>query len=329
MQSTFGVLGALLVATAVVTVDESESSARTTASQPTAHGPARATRVTAELSSDPANNVTEIARVQAHLAQVERELLAADVSHLTDRRRANRMQHIAVLRQYRERGLFPHNHVAAEQTPVFIDEHDTHCAVGYLLAQSGHDALARKIARERNLARVPELVDEPELVAWLNEAGLTMEEAARIQPWYGPGPVPQPSNTTDNDYAVATAVAAGLSGGVIAWNLLADREGSSWWLPGALGVGVGLADGALALGGISKNSVRALDGHGKNVSETLIGVNAAMGLLSTIVGVRTFVLGRTSTSTDPVGNGHAAALLELAPWTAPAGGNGLRVAIRF
>lgn len=317
MQKMFGVLGVMLVATGVGPISEPEPPARETAVQPV-------------VASDPANNATEISRIQAHLAQVERELLAADVSHLSEQQRANRMQHIAVLRQYRERGVFPHNHVADEQTPVFIDEHDTHCAVGYLLARSGHDALARKIASERNLAKVPELVDEPELVAWLNEAGLTVAEAARIQPWYGPVTGPLPSNNTDKDYAVATAVAAGVSGGVIAWNLLADREGSSWWLPGALGVGIGLADGALALGGVSKNSVRATDdGSNKQVSDVLIGVNAGLGVISAIVGVRTFTLGGKSASTDQVGSGNGAALLELAPWTAPTGGNGLRVAIRF
>jgi len=277
---------------------------------------------------DPGNNPAEIARIQAHLAQVERELLAADVSHFSPQQRANRLHHIAVLRQYRERGVFPHNHVSSERTPVFIDEHDTHCAVGYLLAQSGHGELARRISNERNLARVPELADEPELVAWLEKAGLSVAEAARIQPWYGPSPSPSPTQSTDNSYAVATAVAAGVSGGAVVWNLLSDRQGSSWWVPGAVGLAVGVADGAFALGGHLGNSDRAADLPDPKNSDAMIGVNVAMGLVSAVMGARTLALGRSDRPADPVSN-DGAATLEIAPWTAPRGGSGFRLAVRF
>ena len=278
--------------------------------------------VASAVPGDPGSHPAEIARIRAHLAQVERELLAADVSHLTPQQRASRMHHIAVLRQYRERGVFPHNHVTDERTPVFIDEHDTHCAVGYLLKQSGQGELARRIATERNLARVPELAEEPELAAWLQEAGLTVAEAARIQPTYG-----GQSRSEVGGYGVATAVAAGATGGVIAWNLVSDREGSAWWLPGAVGVVVGFADGALALAGAVSNELD--DGGNPEVSRTLIGVNAAMGLVSAVVGVRTFSLGRADRTSADQTSGTGNALLEIAPWTAPRGGSGLRLALRF
>lgn len=128
----------------------------------------------------------EIARIRTHLMQVEEELLSADVRHLSVAQRENRAHHIEVLREYRNRGIFPHNHQRlGRRVPVFIDEHGTHCAVGYLIAQSGREDLARRIADERNLARVPDLIDMPELVAWLDRAGLSVQEAARIQPTYG------------------------------------------------------------------------------------------------------------------------------------------------
>src|SRR5688572_2623876 len=68
---------------------------------------------------------TEVTRIQAHLAQVERELRSRDVSALAPGPRAARAGHIEALRAYRLRGLFPHNHVVPERRPVFVDPHGT------------------------------------------------------------------------------------------------------------------------------------------------------------------------------------------------------------
>jgi hypothetical protein len=107
------------------------------------------------------------------------------------------------LRDYREDGVFPENHRRPCNTPVFVDEKGTHCAVGHLLALSGHGALVEKIATERNLATVRELSNEPELVAWLEAAGLTLEEAALIQPGYQPA-CSSPQSCFCRPYAPAT-----------------------------------------------------------------------------------------------------------------------------
>jgi hypothetical protein len=55
------------------------------------------------------------------------------------------------------------------------------------LDMSGESELVRRIARERNHARVRELADEPRLAAWLAAVGLSLEEAAAIQPSYYTG----------------------------------------------------------------------------------------------------------------------------------------------
>jgi hypothetical protein len=47
----------------------------------------------------------------------------------------------------------------------------------------------RRIAGERNHARVRELADEPRLAAWLRAAGISLKEAAAIQPSYCSRPV--------------------------------------------------------------------------------------------------------------------------------------------
>src|SRR5215510_12906327 len=56
--------------------------------------------------------------------------------------------------------------------------------MAHLLELGGEGELVRRIARERNNAWVRELGDEPRLLAWLAAAGLTVEEAAAIQPAY-------------------------------------------------------------------------------------------------------------------------------------------------
>ena len=276
-------------------------------------------RMPSEATSrrDEPRDPAEIVRIRAHLLQAERELLVANVSSLSPRQLHNRARHIETLRRYREQGVFPHNHVVSDRrVPVFIDEHGTHCAVGHLIAQSGKTQLARRISAQRNLARVPELTDERELVAWLDDAGLSLAEAARIQPTYGP-------RRDETRYPLFTAAAVGAAAGVSALNLMADREGSTWWLPGALGLASGAAAGTVAL--LAHRDDRPND----DINSRLIGVNVAAGLLSGFVGTRALVLGRADQ--DRVGNqsGAPGALqLSLAPWTST-DGIGASVHLRF
>jgi hypothetical protein len=275
---------------------------------------------------DEAARAAEIARIRTHLMQVEEELLSADVRHLSLAQRENRAHHIQVLRAYRNRGVFPHNHqVAGQPVPVFIDEHGTHCAVGFLIAQSGHEALARRIAAERNLARVRELVDIPELVEWLEDAGLSVHEAARIQPAYGwPGPG-EPERVTTS-YPTYTAINAAVGGASIVWNALADRHGDAWWAPGAAGVGAGAGGLAVALIGAGlRNDASDIEGGA-------IVANAGVGLLAGFLGVRTLALGRAAAEplgAEPAPQNRGAPTLQLASWAPPEGGAGVRVGLRF
>src|SRR5436853_21202 len=114
------------------------------------------------------------ARVHAHLARVERELRASTPPGLDESRRQHRALQLDRLHRYAEAGRYPRNEDRPGRSPVFIDRQGTHCAVGELLAESGHGGLVERISRERNFARVRELADEPELVAWLDENGLTL-----------------------------------------------------------------------------------------------------------------------------------------------------------
>lgn len=70
-----------------------------------------------------------------------------------------------------------------ERSPVFIDGEGTHCAVGYLMRESGWGEQAKAIAESDNHVLVERVTSGP-LVDWILRSGLTQEEAAQIQPSY-------------------------------------------------------------------------------------------------------------------------------------------------
>lgn len=126
----------------------------------------------------------ERTRVQAHLLRAERAASSSHRPGLCATQRAVRRLLLTELRRYRVAGRFPKNPLFAEPTPFFVDAAGTRCAVAHLLELGGEGDLVQRIARERNNARVVELADEPRLVAWLDAAGLALDEAALIQPAY-------------------------------------------------------------------------------------------------------------------------------------------------
>lgn len=135
------------------------------------------------VSAESAAVTADRVRIRAHLAEVETELRARDVSHLAPELQAERKRNIERLHEYRVAGVFPHNTYVPGRTPVFIDAEDRACAVGHLIIESGHEDAARRIASRENLARLPDM-RSPEVAAWLATSGLTAAEATRIQPSY-------------------------------------------------------------------------------------------------------------------------------------------------
>lgn len=131
----------------------------------------------------------EIARVQKHLAQAERDLRARDTRILTQEQRAARRKHIARIQSYRERGRFPHNHeFPAKRVPCFVDRHGTRDVLAHLMESAGEHDLVQRVAATRNHATVRELVADskvgPDFHAWLVNSGFSVEEAQKLQPSY-------------------------------------------------------------------------------------------------------------------------------------------------
>ena len=151
----------------------------------------------------------EVARIQRHLADVSQALRSAPDGHLTQEQRRARRVTLDWLDEYRAAGIFPHNHVRpGQRVSVFVDPHGTPCAVGYLMLRSGYDNLVESIVRTDNLIRVPDLQDDARVGAWLDAHGLTLAEAALIQPTYGPPPEPRGYKLATLGLSVATGTVA-------------------------------------------------------------------------------------------------------------------------
>jgi len=91
---------------------------------------------------------------------------------------------LGILNEYWNAGEFPKNtYVKGYRRPVFIDASGVHCAVGYLMQKTGHGELAQEIDSNNKFVLVEKLVNK-RAAAWMNEYGLSKEEAAVIQPGY-------------------------------------------------------------------------------------------------------------------------------------------------
>jgi len=131
--------------------------------------------------------------IAVHLMLVEKTLKAKDVSYLSAAQKENRFELLDGLNGYWKAGVFPVNDYVAYKTPVFIDRIGTHCAVGYLMQQSGAEALAQQINTEQKFAYVHEIKVEG-LKAWADANGFTVDELAWIQPGY---PTTLPANSME------------------------------------------------------------------------------------------------------------------------------------
>jgi hypothetical protein len=237
---------------------------------------------------------------------VERALRARDVSRLSPAQRAARARNLDVLHRYWTAGVFPTNtDFPSERMPYFVDRSGVRCAMAYLIEQSGGGDLVARVAATNNNARVRDLKNDPELVAWLDANGLTAAEAARIQPWYEYTP-PPPTTRASEGFKATTGVSVGLNTTALILNGV--RTGLSRRLTGVLGVLAGVS--SVAAG------VPNLDHAGQR--RTLGYVNTGVGAASVLIGVLRL------TSRPP-----APANAAVAPWVDDRGAPGLSLSLRF
>lgn len=193
----------------------------------------------------------EAERIRAHLAGAEDVLTRRYLRSLTSEQRQARSMHLSRLREYRERGVFPHNHdFPGERRPYFVDEHGVLCAMAYLISESGRDDIVQLVKQSRNNATVLELAADPTigpvLAAWLEEAGMTVAEAQRVQPAYGDYELTIEEEDISTEYAIASAFVTGSNLALTIANFgTPSVTGSPKWtgyaglLGGAIGMGMG------------------------------------------------------------------------------------------
>jgi hypothetical protein len=122
-------------------------------------------------------------QISQHLSLVVQHLRAVSNKQWSATQQTNRENLLNQLDIYARQGIFPTNDFLPYQNPVFIDKKGVHCAVGYLMQQSGHENLAQEINHSQRFAYIKEIT-HPRLHDWANEQGFTTAELAWIQPAY-------------------------------------------------------------------------------------------------------------------------------------------------
>jgi len=122
-------------------------------------------------------------RIRHHLKLVHQILYSRDVSHLSDQLKSTRAKNLDNLLHYYQHENLPKNTDIAGRVPVFIDQFNNFCAVGYLIKASGYEDLSRKISQNMNYEYLLNMKDD-ELSTWVSKSGLTAKELAWIQPAY-------------------------------------------------------------------------------------------------------------------------------------------------
>ncbi|MDX5347228.1 MAG: hypothetical protein LPK19_08260 [Hymenobacteraceae bacterium] len=173
----------------------------------------------------PGDQVPDKLRIQVHLAFVEQLLRQKNCSHLPQRMQVKRKHLLNLLRDYRLSGTFPANFdFPGERKPCFIDKNGNICAVGYLIEKTDGRALAEKINSHYQYSYLPE-IKMPELLAWVEQSGLTATECAMIQPAYGAPPV-YSYNYISPEYGVTSAVLGGVNVSFSAVNAVQAVKGT-------------------------------------------------------------------------------------------------------
>lgn len=261
-------------------------------------------------SVDPVDSfaVAEQARVRAHFDSAEREVRGNPVAGLSTAQRAARARALDRLHAYAARGAFPRNrHFPGALVPSFVDDRSgTRCGMAYLIEQSGSGAFVARVAQTNNNATILDLRDDPDMVVWLEENGLTLEEAARIQPKYQHDPVPIPVTGASAGYKTATGVSVGADVLVVALNGL--RTGLSPKATGAAGIATGVLSIAVGMPNFDESGSR----------RTLGFVNAGVGAVSAAFGV--YRLAGQRSRVTPV---------SFAPWFSSNGAAGLSGRVTF
>ena len=259
----------------------------------------------------------EVRRIRVHFDSVLRELDGRDLSALGVTQRANRGTLVGTLRAYRNRGAFPHNYdFPGAAVPYLVDRGTgTLCAVAHLLASTGRSDIVARVALADNNVRVAQLAGDTAFRQWLDDNGLTLAEAGRIQVPYVETP-PVAATPSRTRIPVAVPVAVGASVFAATWNAFANSDGHSR-LANAAGFGSGLA--AFGIGASQMGR--------QNVPQAVSVLAAAAGAMSVALSARSVHRHNViAAAKRDAGRRSGVASATIAPML-PAGGSGAGVSV--
>jgi hypothetical protein len=266
--------------------------------------PRAATAALADTGEIAAAQRAETARIRRHFDRVLVELRAPVARPLTTEQRAARAAHVARLQAYRDRGVFPHNHDFSDGwMPYFVDHRGVRCAVAYLLEESGRADIVERVRAADNNIWVASLEGDAEFARWLDETGLTLAEAARIQvPYIETPPERAPSASSNRVNTGLAVLSGGLGAASIVWN--ARAQGTEHrGLRAALGHAAGAMGVALAA------SRRDAEG-----GPLAVGIaTGAIGIGSAVMGTGALSRGRGAADARSASKPATTAALSVAP----------------
>lgn len=149
--------------------------------------------------------VTENQKIQLHLHHVIDALQYHTPKGFSKKQIRRRENLLCRLSSYTQAQNFPINTISQKRIPIFIDSTNNYCAVGYLMKESGENALCRDIQLKHNTGYLMNLADEfPAIKKWARYNGFELEELAWIQPTYSSVNYPYPciSSTPTNQAQV-------------------------------------------------------------------------------------------------------------------------------
>ena len=120
-----------------------------------------------------------------HLKEVENHLRANVPASIPFHLYKKRLMLLDILHEYQVSSAFPQNEHLAFRTPIFIDEYNHYCAVGWLMHNTGAETIARSIQATQNMAYLKNIQVEG-LEQWVANSGFTVDELAWVQPGYPP-----------------------------------------------------------------------------------------------------------------------------------------------
>lgn len=115
-------------------------------------------------------------RIRFHLQNVVIALKDPKIS-------SNKDELLERLWSYAENQEFPSNLGHQGRRPYFIDYKDTHCAVGFLMKESGNEELAKRISQSHNYDFIQDIKTKG-IPEWAEQYGFSEAELAWIQPGY-------------------------------------------------------------------------------------------------------------------------------------------------